>query len=363
MHVVLEPPSTKVTLPPASATPASVQHPPFSRATADAKLALSGIAVVVIGRNEGERLKRCLASLSGLAQTIVYVDSGSSDDSVLLAQSMGVNTIALDMSKPFTAARGRNEGYREALRLNANIDYIQFVDGDTEVASQWMAEAKHFLMQNTRVGAVFGRRRERNPEASVYNRLCDIEWNVPVGVVRYCGGDVMVRRVSFDEVNGYDQSLIAGEEPDLSVRLRHKHWAIHRIDAEMTLHDAAITQFGQWWTRTVRSGYAFAQGAFRYGAAPEYHWVRESWRAAIWGLVLPLATVFLAAVFTPKFLWLLGAYPAQVLRLVIIREGTWRSRLLRAAFYTLARFPEAVGLVKFHGMRLLGRSSTIIEYK
>lgn len=48
----------------------------------------TSLGVVVIGRNEGERLKRCLASLLGNVDQIVYVDSGSTDGSVQLAQGL-----------------------------------------------------------------------------------------------------------------------------------------------------------------------------------------------------------------------------------------------------------------------------------
>ncbi len=319
--------------------------------------------MIVIGRNEGERLRRCLGSVAGRADVVVYVDSGSSDGSVAMASATGAHTVALDMSQPFTAARGRNVGYREAVAIDPQIDFVQFVDGDTEVATDWMPRAIAFLQQNDRAAAVFGRRRERYPDASVYNRMCDLEWDVPIGPVRYFGGDVMVRRRAFDEVEGYDDGLIAGEEPDLSLRLGHAQWTIHRIDAEMTLHDAAMKRLGQWWKRAVRGGYAFAEGAWRYGKAPDFHWVRETRRAAAWGLALPLIILGLAVLVSPYALLLFAAYPAQIVRLIVFREGEFRARVLRAVFYTLARFPEAQGLVKFHWARLRGRSTALIEYK
>lgn len=319
--------------------------------------------MVVIGRNEGERLRRCLTSLMGRADVVVYVDSGSSDQSLATAAGMGVHTVALDMSKPFTAARGRNTGYRAAVGVDPHIEFVQFVDGDTEVAADWLPGAMAFLLRNDRAGAVFGRRRERHPDATVFNRLCDLEWDVPVGVVRYFGGDVMVRRAALDAVGGYDDDLIAGEEPELSLRLRHADWTLHRIDAEMTLHDAAMTQWGQWWKRAVRGGYAFAEGAYRHGKAPEYHWVRETWRVAIWGLALPFTILALSMLFSPHFLWLFLVFPAQIVRLIVFRKGELQARVLRAVFYTLARFPEAQGFVKFHWTRLRGRRASLIEYK
>ncbi len=70
------------------------------------------IGIVIIGRNEGERLMRCIQSVQAVAVAIVYVDSSSHDGSVGNAQGCGVDAVALDPAQPFTAARGRNEGFR-----------------------------------------------------------------------------------------------------------------------------------------------------------------------------------------------------------------------------------------------------------
>ena len=72
--------------------------------------ALHQIAVVVIGRNEGERLRQCLMSIDKGVAGIVYVDSGSTDQSIALAESLGAQVVELDASIPFTAARARNVG-------------------------------------------------------------------------------------------------------------------------------------------------------------------------------------------------------------------------------------------------------------
>jgi glycosyltransferase involved in cell wall biosynthesis len=75
------------------------------------------IAAIAIGRNEGERLVRCFASLQGRVGLIVYVDSGSTDGSVAAAQDSGAEVVALDLSVPFTAARARNAGLARVLEL------------------------------------------------------------------------------------------------------------------------------------------------------------------------------------------------------------------------------------------------------
>ncbi len=321
------------------------------------------IAVVVIGRNEGARLLRCLDSVRGRAALVVYVDSGSTDGSIEAARERGAEALMLDRAQPFTAARARNAGWQRALAVRPDLQAIQFVDGDCELSVGWLDAAMAQLAAHPAVAGVCGQRRERFPRASIYNQLCDYEWRKAAGAVLHLGGDAMVRVQALLQVNGYRNDLIAGEEPELSVRLRARGWTLLALADDMTLHDAAILRFSQWWQRTRRSGYAYAHGAQLHGAAPERHFMRETRRALAWGLVLPMM-VGLA------WLWsglaaaaLLLIYPAQIARLWLRSSAPARERSLCAVFNTLARFPEVLGVLQFEADRLLGRRALLIEYK
>lgn len=318
------------------------------------------VAAVVIGRNEGARLISCLDSLAHEADRIVYVDSGSSDGSLAAARARGAKTVALDLSTPFTAARARNAGI-EALARGAVPDLVQFVDGDCEIRPGWIAAARDFLAAHPRAAVVCGRRRERFPEASRWNRLCDAEWDTPVGPARACGGDAAMRWEAVAAAGGFNPSLIAGEEPELCVRLRAAGWEVWRIDREMTLHDAGMTRAGQWWRRARRAGHAFAEGARLHGAPPERHWVGETRRALAWGAALPLAAL-LGALVTPWALLLLLAWPLQVARLAL-RGGADAAAWEGAFFLTFGKIPEAIGALEYLGRRLLRRPAGLIEYK
>jgi GT2 family glycosyltransferase len=315
------------------------------------------IGAVVIGRNEGARLKRCLAALAGQVGRIVYVDSGSTDGSIAVARAAGAEVVALDMSRPFTAARARNAGFDRLTGTGRAPDLVQFIDGDCEMQPGWIAAATGFLRETPRVAVVCGRRRERFPEASIYNRLIDAEWNTPVGEARSCGGDALMRVKALQDVGGFNPAVIAGEEPELCVRLRQAGWRIWRLDAEMTRHDAALTRFGQWWIRACRGGHAYAEGAALHGAPPERHKVRELRRVLAWGVGLPLLTLA-GLVATPWALLLLLAWPAQMLRLRL-RGESW----LSAVFLTLAKLPEAQGALRYYRRRLTGGRIALIEYK
>ncbi len=341
----------------------SQRHPADAGMSTDSPATPANVlGVVVIGRNEGQRLERCLKSLSVSGVPLVYVDSGSTDASVALAEARGATVVNLDLRVPFTAARARNAGFRRLCASHPSLAFVFFVDGDCEVDSGWTEAALSFIWRHPKAAAVCGRLRERYPERSVYNRLCDLEWDAAVGEVRSCGGIVVMRVDALRAVGGFRDELIAGEEPELCVRLRKSGWTVWRIASEMALHDAALLRFGQWWRRAKRGGHAYAEGAHLHGAPPERYAVRETRRAVVWGVVLPvlLALLFVIDV---RWLWLAAVYPAQTLRLARRFRADGRPDWARAFFMVLARFAEASGVLQFHWNRLLRRRTALIEYK
>ncbi len=316
------------------------------------------IATIIIGRNEGARLVACLASVPKDRGEIVYVDSGSTDGSVAAAEEAGAKVVELDPSAPFTAARARNEG---VAAIEAPHDYIQFIDGDCTLDAGWLDTAVAFLEATPKAGVVCGRRRERFPEASIYNRICDVEWDMSLGPRITCGGDSLMRFDMFKEAGGFLPNVIAGEEPELCARLRKAGWEIWRIEGEMTLHDAAILRFGQYWKRCRRGGYAYAIGADLHRL-----WVSRVVKALIWGVGLPLVIVLAVFLFGPIAWALVLIYPLQIARMArgidrdIHGDGfAWRY----AALMMVGKFAEAVGVLEFALKKLRGQTATIIEYK
>jgi len=329
--------------------------------------------VVAIGRNEGERLRACLVSARRDCAAVVYVDSGSTDGSTDLAKSLGVHAVDLDLSKPFTAARARNEGFSALMQIDPNLQAVQFVDGDCEIVPGWIAKAQAALDSHPKAAVICGRRRERFPNASIFNKLCDLEWDTPLGVANSCGGDALIRVAAFQEVGGYNPAVIAGEEPEMCVRLRDKGWTIHRIAAEMTLHDAAMTRFGQWWKRNVRAGHAYAQGNALHGEPPERFRERELRSIQTWAVLPILTTVIaigvIAAVAPP---WCaLGLLPLLLYPLLAVKVARKRmsggtsvfDALLYGISVTVGKFPQWLGVRRFHSASRSGERIGIIEYK
>ncbi len=323
------------------------------------------VGIVAIGRNEGERLRACLTSALAQSKAVVYVDSGSTDGSVALATSMGATVVNLDLSIPFTAARARNQGFHKLVAMHPEIEFVFFDDGDCEIESPFIPRAIVQLAARPQVSVISGRRRERFPQASIYNKLCDMEWDTPVGEVKYCGGCALMRASAFKVVGGFDESIIAGEEPELSVRLRQRGFKIVGIADDMVWHDAAMTRFSQWWRRNVRAGHAYAQGAAMHGAPPERHWIRETRSNDFWGLLVPTASILLAT-FTYGLGLLFWFLAYGVLALKVYRGARPRfgsDAAVYTIFIVLGKIPQALGQMKYRLSRLLGRQSQIIEYK
>src|SRR5262245_60058679 len=320
------------------------------------------VGVIAIGRNEGARLIDCLTSVKKETGNIVYVDSGSTDGSIKAAKEIGATVVELDLTAPFTAARARNAGFAALKSLRPDIRFVQFIDGDCTLADGWLEQALTFIRQRKDIAVVCGRRRERHPTASVYNQLCDLEWNTPIGEAAACGGDELARVEAFEAVSGFRPQLIAGEEPELCVRLRESGWKIWRIDAEMTRHDAAMARFGQWWMRCVRCGYGYADVSRLHKTSPLGIWRRETGRAVLWGGLIPL-TIGIGALIHPAALVGAGAYGLQVCRIAFARGGTSSQSWTYAVFMTLAKFAEFLGVAKFYWRQWRRRAGTLIEYK
>lgn len=327
--------------------------------------------VVVIGRNEGERLRRCLESCNSQSASVIYVDSGSTDASLDLARRQRVTVVNLDLSAPFSAARARNVGYKRLRELSPEIHFVQFVDGDCEIAADWLPHAVDSLRQHSDVAIVAGRLKERYPEASIYNRLGDIEWNSSgAGAVDSVGGIFMVRCQAFDDIGGFDPTVTAGEEPELCLRLIRQGWRIFRLEKEMAIHDLSMMHFSQWWRRMVRAGYGSMDVGCRFGVA---NFSKNNYRVLAWSLWL-IAIVVSGTLATVtdfsqlKFLTalLLCFWPAQLIRItlrMLRKKHSWDISIAYAFFMTIVFLPQAVGQARYLGDRLLNRSARLIEYK
>lgn len=311
------------------------------------------LAIVVIGRNESERIKECFESVASSKYKFCYIDSNSSDDSISIAKKYTNLTSSIDT--PFSAGKARNKGVELIKQSFPGVKYIQFIDGDCVIDSQWIERAKSFLTEHKDSAVVCGIRKEKSPIESIYNRLCEYEWNPNYGSILGCGGDFMVKLSAFDEVNGFDSRITAGEEPELCLRIRTNGWKIYRLHIPMSTHDANIESFKQYAKRVQRAGYAFTYGFFKHFKI--LFNLRPVLRILFWGIFLPLLIVTV----NYKFLFL---YLIQFLRLFVKSEiKETKVRVYQAFFLSFGKFFEAIGMLKAIYVLFISKSPNIIEYK
>jgi len=324
------------------------------------------VSVVVIGRNEGERLLRCLESIQamhtdGFQTEIIYVDSASTDGSPAKATELGAQVIDVRPERP-SAALGRNAGWRAA-----KGEFILFLDGDTLLHPDFVATALTSMI-NPEIAIVWGHRREIAPDQSVYVRVLDLDWIYPPGKSEFCGGDALMRRDVLEAVDGFDATLIAGEEPELCRRIRTLGHIILHIDAPMTLHDLAINRFAPYWKRAFRAGHAYAEVAHRFRHSSDPFWLAETQRNQLHGGALLVAPWFFAAALTQP--WLAGGLLLGGLALLgrSAHRCAWKTpslntRLLYAVHSHFQQIPILFGQVAWRLDAWRGRPRHLIEYK
>ncbi len=327
------------------------------------------VSGVVIGRNEGAQLERCLASIAamvreGFETETLYVDSGSTDLSVAIARRLGAATIALQSDRP-TAAMGRNAGWKAA-----RGEIVLFLDGDTVLHPRFVTDSLGEFADSS-VAVVWGHRRELHPEQSVYNRVMDLDWVYAPGDTAFCGGDALFRRGVLEATGGFDETLIAGEEPDLCRRIIGLGFRIVHVDRAMTGHDLAIARFGQYWKRAARAGYAFAEVSERFRGTENQFWLKDARRNRTLALVL-LAAIPVAGIVCLMLgmWWPVWALDAMFLLLVVRTawKARWKSRdrttlLLYGIHSQLQQIPIFVGQMQFFLNRRRGKRAGLVEYK
>ena len=329
---------------------------------------VSSVGVVVIGRNEGERLRNCLQSIQNTSCPTVYVDSGSTDDSVAIARSFDAEVVQLNLDRPFSAARARNEGFARLLGFCPSARFVQFIDGDCALLDGWLEAAANALLEDSKRAAVVGHLLERNADASSYNRLCALEWKSQPGDLQDfggLGGIAMIRSEVLNRLGGYNPDVIAGEDSELGVRMGLAGYKVTKIDHAMATHDANMTSFRQWWKRSVRAGHAIGQRAHLNGKSALRDCVRERNSTLFWGIGLPCAIAVTAPASHGLSLVALSCYLILGWRVWSNRRKQGDSRgdaLLYARFLLLAKFANAVGLLRFFINRI-ARRYEIIEYK
>jgi glycosyltransferase involved in cell wall biosynthesis len=273
------------------------------------------LSVVLIARNEEQRIGDCIASVleatRGIDAEVLLVDSASQDRTAAIARELGIRTLFVPGIAEPSAALGRRIGEQ-----NCSGRYIQFLDGDMTIDPDWLLAAlKYLAVADRSVAAVSGEIRQNpttNPHREYRRRnLARMTTTHEPRELKSLYGAFMIRAGVLREVGSFDASLKANEEGDLSDRLRAAGYRImllahlacwhHVTDCEslpVTLrHELRdYVTAGRFFRKSLRNGsFLFRLWQFKYclmGAV-----------LAVYGAVAVIAA-FAFSLIWPELAWL-----------------------------------------------------------
>lgn len=189
------------------------------------------ISFIIIGKNEGWRLQKCLQSISYVVEQdaianyeIIYVDSQSTDNSIELAKQYGAKTFLI--TGECNAAIARNIGAQEAIG-----GILFFIDGDMELFPGFLPKV---LNENGKLKYPF--------MSGIFNDIVhDLDWNYlhtsrrhklqegdADSVETTTGGLFLIEHSLWDKVGGMDTRFKRSQDYDLGLRLSQMGYSLHR---------------------------------------------------------------------------------------------------------------------------------------
>jgi glycosyltransferase involved in cell wall biosynthesis len=323
-----------------------------SRTVSSSELLLS---FVVIGLNEAAHLAESIESLfqQGFDRReieILYVDSESDDGSPEVARRAGVDRVLTIPRAIANAARARNAGLAEV-----RAPFVQFVDGDTRIEPDWGRIGVEALIADTTLVGVEGSLREKDPNASIYNAVCELDWPSSPGEIDYVGGNGLYRVAPLREAEGFDARMRVGEEPELGVRLRARGWKMRHIHAPMARHDLELFSLKEYLYRAYTGGKACALVVGATGGARHGYWSKRMWRtlALAFALSAPLVLALMLLLWNPLGAFVLASFSLLVFLLLAARKSRMQNHIDSRSGVSLAyalhsyvsKIPAALGML------------------
>ncbi len=230
------------------------------------------VSIIIKALNEERRIaaaiESALAALPDGQGEVILADSGSTDRTIEIAKQYPIVIAQIEAPAKPSCGLGPQLGYQYS-----RYPYICLIDGDMEIAPDFIAPALQYLQENPRVAGVAGHVVEQNHESLEYVRRDQIKVAYKgVGTVDRinCGG--LYRREAIEEVGYFsDRNLHSYEEYDLGVRLRTKGWTLFRLDRRFVYHTGHEVNAYSLLVRRWRSKYIRGIGELLRGAVGKPH--------------------------------------------------------------------------------------------
>ncbi len=212
------------------------------------------ISIIIPVLNSEKFLAGCLESIFSMkyprgSYEVIVVDNGSKDRSVEIAKKYGVKVLV----KPkVNVSAVRNFGARESTG-----DVLAFVDSDCLVSENWLASAVPYF---------------KDPAIGMVGSLCAVHekdmtwvgkaWNSCMKKRQLNGetdrlgcGNIIIRKRCFEEINGFNDDLVTGEDDELCHKLREAGYRIYSDPAIKVYHLGEYRTLTQFFRKETWRGY------------------------------------------------------------------------------------------------------------
>ena len=176
------------------------------------------VSVIIPAYNEEAHISACIASVfsTGWADDqleVLVIDHSSTDSTANLARIAGADVLHI--------STGRIGAVRNAGLAAAKGEFVAYVDGDCTVPRTWLQAAITLLESDASIGAVGGPCLSPANGTWVERSLAPCE--VSPGIIRcvkaIATSSFITRTSLLREAGGFDETLVSGEDDDMSNRI------------------------------------------------------------------------------------------------------------------------------------------------
>lgn len=181
------------------------------------------VSIVIPARNEETHIGKALTSIAALDYPrerieVIVVDNGSTDRTARIAHAHGVHVLHSDAR---TVGQVRNAGVSQATG-----EIIAFVDADCMVPASWL-RAGVAALASPDIGAVGNERCLAPADAGWVEKIwAGVSATRALPVSALATSSFIIRRELFEQLGGFNTRLSAGEDDDLSARIRRAGYTL-----------------------------------------------------------------------------------------------------------------------------------------
>ena len=191
------------------------------------------VTVVIPAHNEERYIESTIASIYAQEYLtekveIFVVDNNSSDNTGALAKKSGANVLFCPSGK---VGAVRNLG-----AANSQNAIIAFIDGDCEAAPLWLSAAV-LKLSDPSVGAVGGPCLLPKETTWVEAAFVGPPIHREGETSRLAGSSLIMRRKDFESIGGFSETLSAGEDDELSARVRAQGFKVLTLANCSVIHN------------------------------------------------------------------------------------------------------------------------------